>query len=196
MTTRTGHWLAISTQLCHLTKPYFSILFKTSVESSWETPGHLGGILNKIGPINSWVVVGCEGGGVCGGKVWGRVRFVRLHFSQSTNACLLNSFYRHIFYSLDLCANLYLSVNLLSRYCRRLAGRYLVFHHLKLFSGAFDYKVNNFIDFQIVWPILIEKIKFFRKNLNKFHFATRLFPFNSCQIQIKPFVWDFQAWTH
>ena len=53
--------LAISTYFSHLTEPYFSILFKTSFESSWEMLGHQGENLYKIGP-NKFM----GGGRVCG----------------------------------------------------------------------------------------------------------------------------------
>ena len=77
----------------HLTKLYFSILFKTSFESSWETPGHpgAGGDLYKIGPNKFMCGRGCVGeAGVCGGIDGGKVRFVWYAFFTIKNAHLLN----------------------------------------------------------------------------------------------------------
>ena len=97
MTTGTGHWpggaqraspgqcLAISTYFSHLTKPYFSILFKTSFESSWEMPGHQGENLYKIGP-NKFM----GGVGVCGrGEKGGAFCWVCIFHNQKMHVYLI-----------------------------------------------------------------------------------------------------------
>ena len=64
---------------------YFSILFKTSFESSWEMLGHQGENLYKIGP-NKFM----GGGGVCGrGEKGGAFCSVCIFHNQKMHVYLI-----------------------------------------------------------------------------------------------------------